>query len=210
MELRLLVTAGRLLAVVCLAGAVAAGCGDPPLGPPVPSGATAIGGPPVTSAPPPPAGWELKEAVPQSQQQAQSVLIGYLKRTLAALPPGTVFDSTGYASAGQTPWCEDEPKDPKKAPVHLQTIGDVKVPGGMDPAALIANVGEAWRSWGWYVFERDGFTKPNQFGYGPDGYRLQIEMSNPPSYPPALTAISPCFPGELVRQDLTFPTTVEP
>ena len=74
----------------------------------------------------------------------------------------------------------------------VEVARDLKVPGDVDPKALIAKVGDTWRSWGWYVFEHDGFNKPNQFGYGPDGYRLQIEMSNPPSYPPTLTAISPC------------------
>jgi hypothetical protein len=128
----------------------------------------------MTSAPPPPHGWSLQEVVPHSEQQAQDTLIDYLKRTLATLPPGTVVDSDGYASSGQTSWCEDEPKDPKNAPVHLQTTGDVKVPGGMDPKVLIAKVGDVWRSWGWYVFERAGFKQPNLFGYGPDGYRLQI------------------------------------
>lgn len=162
----------------------------------------------MTSAPPPPAGWSLKEVVPKSEQEAQDTVMGYLKRTLAVLPPGTVIDGNGHPGTGQTAWCDDEPKDPKNAPVHLQTIGDIKVPGDMDPKALITKVGDAWRSWGWYVFERDGFNKPNQFGYGPDGYRLQIEMSNPPSYPPTLTAISPCFPGNLARDDLRFPAVV--
>jgi hypothetical protein len=27
-------------------------------------------------------------------------------------------------------------------------------------------------SWGWYVMERDGFRKPNRFGYARDGYGL--------------------------------------
>ena len=162
----------------------------------------------MTSAPPPPQGWLLKEVVPQSQQEAQYAILGYLKRTLAVLPPGTVVDSHGYVGSGQTAWCEDEPKDPTKAPVHVQAVGDVKVPGDMDPKTLITKIGDAWRSWGWYVFERDGFNKPNQFGYGPDGYRLQIEMANPPSYPPTLTAISPCFPGNLGRDDLRFPMVI--
>ncbi|MCX2929870.1 hypothetical protein ORI20_06280 [Mycobacterium sp. CVI_P3] len=146
--------------------------------------------------------------MPQSEQEAQDAILGYLRRTLAVLPPGTVVDSHGYVNSGKPVWCEDEPKDPKTAPVHVQAVGDVKVPGDMDPKALITKVGDAWRSWGWYVIERDGFNKPNQFGYGPDGYRLQIEMSNPPSYPPTLTAISPCFPGDLPRDDVSFPRVI--
>jgi len=157
---------------------------------------------------PPPPGWELKEVVPQSHQQAQDTLLWYLRRTLSALPPGTTLDSHGFASSGSTPWCEDEPKDPKAAPIHVVSIGRVEVPGGMDPAELIAKVGEAWRSWGWHVIERDPFRKPNQFGYGPDGYRLQIDMPNPPNYPPILQGISPCFSGELARSDLDFPSVI--
>lgn len=162
----------------------------------------------MTSAPPPPPGWVQKDVVPQSQQQAQDTVLGYLKRTLSVLPAGASIDSAGYASSGQTAWCEDEPKDPKTAPIHLVVIGDLKVPDGMDTKALIAKLGDTWRSWGWYVFERDDFNKPNQFGYGPDGYRLQAEIANPPNYPPTLTAISPCFPGDLARDDLVFPTVV--
>ncbi len=162
----------------------------------------------MTSAPPPPPGWSVEEVVPRSEQEAHDTILGYLRRTLAVLPPGTVVDSDGYASSGQTAWCDDEPEDPTNAPVHLQTVGDLKVPGDMDPKALIAKVADTWRSWGWYVFERDGFNKPNQFGYGPDGYRLQIEMANPPSYPPTLTAISPCFPGNLARDGVSFPAIV--
>ena len=162
----------------------------------------------MTSAPPPPPGWSLKEVVPQSQEMAQDSILGYIRRTLAVLPAGTVLDAMGQPGSGQTAWCEDEPKDPKNVPVHLLVVGGVKVPGDMDPKTLIAKVGDTWRSWGWYVSERDGFNKPNQFGYGPDGYRLQIEMSSPPSYPPTLTAISPCFPGNLKRDDLSFPMII--
>lgn len=195
----------RLAAVLLAVGVLVAGCSDDhPLGPPIPSGATNIGGPALTSAPPPPPGWDPKEVVPQTQQQAQDTVVDYLKRTLQDLPPGTVLDSAGYAGAGHNSWCEDEPKDPKRAPVHFQTIGDLKVPG-MDPDTIIDKAGDAWRSWGWHVFERDGFNKPNQFGYGPDGYRLQIEAANPSTYPPTLMASSPCFSGDVAREDVPFP-----
>ncbi len=55
------------------------------------------------------------------------------------------------------------------------------------------------------MFERDGFRKPNQFGYGPDGYRLQIVAAYPPEYPPAVNAMSPCFPGDIASDDVAFP-----
>lgn len=199
----LLRSVGALLTAVALLS----GCSDHnALGPQIPSGATDIGGLPVTSAPPPPPGWTQKDVVPSSQQQAQDTLVGYLTRTLQALPPGTVLDGEGYAGAGHNISCEDDPTDPETAPVHFQTIGNVTVPGEVDPAAVIRTVGDTWRSWGWYVFERDGFAEPNQFGYGPDGYRMQIQASNPPNYPPTLQGSTPCFPGDIARDDVEYPT----
>jgi hypothetical protein len=197
---------GRLAAACLATAALVAGCSDKSsLGPSVPSGVTELGGSPVTSAPPPPAGWNPKDVVPTSQQQAQDTLVDYLKRTLAALPAGTVLDSDGYAGPGHNIGCEDEPKDSATAPVHFQTIGNVTVPGGLDPQTVISKVGDTWRSWGWYVFERDGFTKPNQFGYGPDGYRLQIQAANPSTYPPTLQGSTPCFPGNIAKDDVAYP-----
>ena len=114
-----------------------AGCGGgSSLGPPVPSDATEIGGPPVASAPPPPAGWSPKDVVPTSQQQAQDTLVGYLKRTLHALPPGTALDSTGFSGPGHNIGCDDDATD-KGAPVHFQTIANVTVPGNPNPTTTI-------------------------------------------------------------------------
>jgi hypothetical protein len=58
------------------------------------------------------------------------------------------------------------------------------------------------KKWGWQVIERDGFTKPNRFGYAPDGYVLQIEARPDPKYPPSLVGSSPCFPGNLPKDDV--------
>jgi hypothetical protein len=41
-----------------------------------------------------------------------------------------------------------------------------------DPDAVIGQTGDIWKSWGWYVMERDGFREPNRFGYARDGYSL--------------------------------------
>jgi hypothetical protein len=79
------------------------------------------------------------------------------------------------------------------------------LPAGTDPVSVIRQAGDIWRSWGWYVVERDDFPQPNQFGYGPDGYRLQIESANPPGNPPTVSAISPCFPGDLAHDDIPVP-----
>ena len=177
---------------------------DQPLGPTVPTGATDIGGPPVTSAPPPPPGWNPKDVVPQSQQQAQDTVLSYLKRTLTGLPNGAVLDATRYGSAGHNSWCEDSPADPNNAPKRFHTSGDLSFPAGTDFDAIVQRAGDVWREWGWYVFERDGFRQPNQFGYGPDGYRLQIVAAGKPGYAPTLSASTPCFPGAIAQIAVPF------
>jgi hypothetical protein len=157
----------------------------------------------VTSAPPPPPGWNPHPVVPTSQQQAQDTLLGYLKKTLRALPPGTTLDATRYSGGTNTPPCKDViTGTPPKA---LTTIGELKLPPGSDPVAIIAQVGEIWNGWGWYVIERDGSYKPNRYGYAPDGYSLQIKAAYPSGYPPSLESISPCFPGDLPDDRSPFP-----
>lgn len=133
------------------------------------------------------------------------MLMGYLTRTLRELPQGTVLDATRYGSAGHNSWCEDEPADPKNAPIRFHTSGDLKFPPGTDLDAMVKRVGDVWRSWGWHVFEREGFRKPNEFGYGKDGYRMQIVTGGRPGYPPTLSGSSPCFPANIAREDIPFP-----
>lgn len=160
----------------------------------------------MTSAPPPPPGWKLHIVAPISQQQAQDVVLGYLKKTVQALPPGTTLDATGYGTPN-TPPCKDE--DTGNPPVSLTTIGDLKPPPDKDPSTLIAEAGEVWKSWGWYVFERDDFRKPNRFGYAPDGYSLQIKGKLQPGFPPSLEGVSPCFPGDLPDDRSPFPVVLK-
>jgi hypothetical protein len=191
--------AAALLVVV-----LAAGCGHHNrLGPPIPTGATILGGPDVTSASPPPPGWTLRPVVPTSQQQAQDTVLGYLRKTLRALPPGTTLDATRYSGGTSTAPCQDV--ETGTPPSSFATIGDLKLPPGTSPDVVITKAGETWKSWGWYVIERDGFYKPNRFGYGPDDYRLQIMAAPQPGYPPSLEAISPCFPGNLPDDRSPFP-----
>jgi hypothetical protein len=96
---------------------------------------------------------------PTSQQQAQDTVLGYLKKTLQALPTGTVFDRARYAGSGNTP-CNDEPTG--VPPNEFSDIRDALFPPDTDPDAMIAKAGEIWQGWGWYVRERDGFgeTEP--------------------------------------------------
>jgi hypothetical protein len=157
----------------------------------------------MTTSPPPPSGWKLQPVVPSSQQQAQDAVLGYLKKTLQGLPAGTTLDATGYGVTN-TPPCEDV--ETGTPPVALTTIGDLKPPPGTDANSLIAKTGEVWKGWGWYVIERDDFRKPNRFGYGPDGYSLQIKAKIQADYPPSLEGVSPCFPGSLPNDRSPFPT----
>jgi hypothetical protein len=157
----------------------------------------------VTSASPPPPGWTQHPVIPTSQQLAQDTIMGYLKKSLQALPPGTALDATRYSGATNTPPCKDV--DRGKAPVSLTTIGELNLPAGVDPVGVVAQLGDAWKSWGWYVIERDGFRKPNRFGYAPDGYILQIVAKDPVTDPPTLKGDSPCFSADLPDNRTPFP-----
>lgn len=161
----------------------------------------------MTSAPPPPPGWTAQTITPTSQQQAEDTVLGYLKKTLHELPAGTTLDATRFSGGTNTVPCEDV--NTGTSPVEFSTIGDLKLPPGADPVAIVVKAGDIWKGWGWYVFERDGFNKPNRSGYAPDGYRLQIESASTPGYPPTLIGISPCFPGVLARHDISFPTILK-
>jgi hypothetical protein len=195
--------AAALLAVLLIAG-----CGQHSrLGPATPTGATILGGPDMTSASPPPPGWTERPVVPTSQQQAQDTVIGYLKKTLRALPPGIALDATRYSGGTNTAPCQDV--ETGVSPNNFTTIGDLQLPPGTSPDAIVTKTGDIWKSWGWYVIERDGFYKPNQFGYGPDGYRLQIMAAPQAGYPPSLQAVSPCFPANLPGDRSPFPMVLK-
>jgi hypothetical protein len=161
----------------------------------------------VTSASPPPPGWTSRPVVPTSQQQAQDTILGYLKKTLRALPPGTALDATRYSGAVNTPPCKDVTTG--VAPVSLSTIGELNLPAGVDPVGIVAQLGDTWKGWGWYVIERDGFRKPNRFGYAPDGYILHIMAKDPVTDPPTLIADSPCFSGDLPKDRSPFPVVLQ-
>jgi hypothetical protein len=195
------------LLVLALAGLLVVGCHTrQPLGPPIPTGATILGGPAMTSAPPPPPGWQVHVKVPTSQQEAQDTVLEYLKKTLAALSPGVVFDAGRFGSAASTAPCNDAPLN-TNPPKDFSATGDLTLPPGADASKLVAEVGDVWKSWGWWVFERDGMYKPNRSGFSPDGYELHIGVPGLPG-PPNLTGTSPCYPRDIARDDLPFPTTI--
>jgi hypothetical protein len=85
----------------------------------------------------------------------------------------------------------------------------MKLAPGADFNAIVAQTGEIWKGWGWRVIERDAFTKPNRFGYAPDGYTLQIMARNDPKYAPSLVGTSPCFPGNLRNTSIQRPALIE-
>ncbi|MDG4668633.1 hypothetical protein [Mycobacterium sp. 236(2023)] len=157
------------------------------LGPPVPTGATEIPGGPMEPTPIVPS-----PVIPETQRQAQDTVNRYLLDTVNAMPQGTTLDGTRYIVGDGTSFCEDNPSgdDP---PVRVTDWRDVDPPAGTDIPALIDQTGALWTSWGWQVLKRDGFDKPNRFGYALDGYVLQISARPDPAQPPSLIASSPCF-----------------
>ncbi|OYN76157.1 hypothetical protein CG716_22665 [Mycolicibacterium sphagni] len=146
--------------------------------------------------------------IPTSQQEAQDTLTAYLQKTVDALPKGTSLDGTRYIVGDGTAYCEDNPSGPD-APVHVEDWRDMNLPPGTDFNAIISQTGDIWKQWGWKVIERDGFTKPNRFGYGPDGYILQIEARPDPKFPPSLVGSSPCFSGNLKSNRVTKPSLIQ-
>lgn len=160
----------------------------------------------MASAPPPPPGWRPQPVTPASRQQAQDTVLGYLKKTLRALPTGTTLDATRYGGGTGTAPCDDVITGTPA--VELSTIGELRLPPGVAPDAVVARIGDIWKSWGWHAFERDGLRKPNRTGFAPDGYRLIIEAKQATSDPPTLIGISPCFPGDLPDNSSPFPVVL--
>lgn len=120
--------------------------------------------------------------IPKSQQEAQDTVIGYLQKTVDGLPPGTVLDTTDTIG-GSNLGCDDNYTGPGPGPTEFSLFAKVVGPADVKPADLVARAGEVWRSWGITVMEREGFEKPNRFGYLPDGYNIQIKAAYPPNIP---------------------------
>jgi hypothetical protein len=79
--------------------------------------------------------------------------------------------------------------------VRVEDWRDVKLAGDADADAVITQTGDIWRQWGWRVIERDGFEKPNRFGYTPNVYVMHREARSNGS--PLLIGSSPCYPNGL-------------
>lgn len=132
--------------------------------------------------------------MPASQQEAQDTILAMLQKTVDALPAGTVLDGSRYRVGTMDRYCDNDPVGTASA-VHVEDWRDVKLASDLDPDAVIAQTADVWRHWGWHVIERDGFDKPNRFGYSPDGYALHFEARN--STDPLLIGSSPCYSNGL-------------
>jgi len=145
--------------------------------------------------------------IPRSQQEARDTVLQYLQRTVDGLPLGTTLDSS-HARGGANLSCDDDYTGPGSGPTEYIVATHVIGPPSAKPVDLVAKAGDLWRSWGLQVMQREGFEKPNQFGFPPDGYTVQIEAAYPPDYPPLLTVVSPCFSGDLRQDNIPAPPTV--
>ncbi|WP_245535345.1 hypothetical protein [Segniliparus rotundus] len=137
-----------------------------------------------------------------SQRQAQETLYGYMQKTLQGLPDNIFLDNKRYGGygGGHTAACDSERVDRENSPVDFGDYRDMHTPPGSDYNALIAKVGDIWKSWGWRVEERDD-DKPNRYGHSPDGYTLSIQSAG--AYEPTMVGGTPCFPASL--RDDTVP-----
>ncbi|WP_421841280.1 hypothetical protein [Mycobacterium sp.] len=160
----------------------------------------------MTSFVPRPPGWKPHLEIPTSQKQAQDTIIGYLQQTINALPPGISFEhSRGYG--GSSSPCQDDPvPDPTYAFADWRWV---VIPPGIDPTTVITHAGNIWRSWGWWAGQREDWSrKPNQFGYAPNGYTLQIEAPGEPGKPLTIIGGTPCFPGDIAQDNIPTPDVI--
>lgn len=134
-------------------------------------------------------------------------MVALFQRTVDAFPKGTALDLSRYSRAGSPATCDDDATSPD-APINFAQVSDMRLLPGRNAQPTVAKLGDIWRSWGWKVIERDDFPKPNRFAYAPDGYRLQVESSDPP-YTPSVSAISPCMRGVRVDYATLMPTIIE-
>lgn len=145
--------------------------------------------------------------IPANEKEARDTVLKYLQMSVDALPQGSSLDGARYVVGTGTTYCDDEPKD-HSSPIHFEDWRDINLPPGTNFNAIISHLGDVWKRWGWQVLERDGFTKPNRFGYAPDGYTLQIEARPDSKFAPSLIGASPCFPGDLRDDSLPRNPTV--
>jgi hypothetical protein len=107
-----------------------------------------------------------------------------------------------------TSYCEDDPRD-RNSPVHVEDWRDMSLPPDIPTDAIVNQTGQVWQHWGWQVVERDGFPKPNRFGYAPDGYVFGIVARADLKQPPGMIGTSPCFAGNLRDSTSTKPLLIE-
>ena len=143
--------------------------------------------------------------MPASQQQAQETILAMLQKTVDILPTGSVLDGSRYRIGTMAHSCEDDPVGTTSAE-HVEDWRDVQLPDAADAHAVIKQTADAWRRWGWHVMERDGFERPNRFGYSPDGYALHLEARS--NGDPLLVGSSPCFSNGLQEETPRNPALI--
>lgn len=82
------------------------------------------------------AGLTERPVVPSSPQQAQDTVLGYLKKTLRALPSGTTLDATRYSGGTNTASRQDV--ETGTPPGNFTTIGELRRPAGTSPDIVMA------------------------------------------------------------------------
>lgn len=132
----------------------------------------------------------------------------YPQKTVDGLPVGTVLDGTDFRGGGNVP-CDGNYTGPGKPPTEYEYWMHVTGPAGNSSDELVAATGEVWRSWGLTVVERADFRKPNRFTYTQESYLLQVKGPSTPGYAPTRLVSSPCFPSDLVRDDIPAPTVIK-
>lgn len=166
---------------------------DPP-SPANPSGVIPIPGGPMESTP-----TASSPKVPDSQQEAQDTVLQYLQRTVDGLPPGTTLDSSDARGGGNLS-CDDNYTGPGSGPTEYIAATHVVAPAGVKPADLISKTGDLWRSWGLQVMQREGFEKPNQFGFHPTATASRSKR-------PIQPITRPCSPSYPLVSPVTSETT---
>lgn len=128
-----------------------------------------------------------------------------LQKTVDVLPAGSSLDGSRYQVGTMDRYCENDPAGTTSA-VHVEDWRDVQLTNDVDADAVITQTADIWRQWGWRVIERDGFEKPNRFGYTPDGYVLHLEARDRGG--PLLIGSSPCYPNGLQADTPRNPTLI--
>lgn len=137
-----------------------------------------------------------------SRPTVQQEVVGYLEKTVNALPPGTYLDGSAMPVGGRTAGCPDA--DPAKPTVRFEISMTVVTSPPMRSDAIASQAAALWRSWGVPITTTRGAARPGWTAEPRPGYRLQIAADQPPT----ISVASVCFPDDAVLRDLPFPAVI--